>query len=104
MQNCNGSSDWPPEWNPIRDLLQTIPFLAEHRTWLEDLAWWITMDELFTSCPAPLDRLLREAAAYCESEGYVPQTKKAIRMKLKNCMEFSARKAEREDQERKHNP
>ena len=96
-----GSSEWPEEWKPIADRVTTLPFLAKYRTWLADLQWWVTLDELFTSCPKPLDGLLLEAVAYCESEGYVPRSKAGIRKKLKNCMEFAARKAEREAQERK---
>jgi len=96
-----GSSEWPEEWKPIADRVTTLPFLAKYRTWLADLQWWVTLDELFTSCPKPLDGLLLEAVAYCESEGYVPRSKAGIRKKLKNCMEFAARRAEREAQERK---
>ena len=96
-----GSSEWPEEWTPIADRVTTLPFLAKYRTWLADLQWWVTLDELFTSCPKPLDGLLLEAVAYCESEGYVPRSKAGIRKKLKNCMEFAARRAEREAQERK---
>jgi hypothetical protein len=98
----NGFASWPPEWEPIRNSVATIPFLSRYKAWLADLSWWETMDKLFTSCPKNLDALVLEAAAYCEGVGYVPRTKRAIRLKLKNCMEFSARKAERDAAQRAH--
>ena len=98
----NGFDSWPQEWAPIRERIGTLPFLDKHRVWLADLSWWKTLDDLFTSCPRSLDTLLTQAVAYIESEGYVPRTKRAIRVKLRNCMEFSARRAEREAQERRN--
>ena len=98
----NGYSSWPQEWKPILDKIHTIPFLITYKHWLCDLEWWKTMDELFTSCPKRLDALLLEAAAYIKTEDYRPRSKKALRMKLRNCMDFSARRAERESQGRSH--
>jgi hypothetical protein len=95
---ANGFSEWPEEWNAIRNLVtgeSALPFLAEHKTWLVDLDWWVTMKALFSSCPAPLSNLVTEAAAYIQGEGYHPRSKAGIRQKLKNCMEFAAKKAER---------
>ena len=95
-----GFASWPPEWKPIQDRIHTIPILTTYKHWLDDLDWWRTLDELFSSCPKNLDGLLLEAAAYIKTEGYRPRSARALRMKLRNCMEFSARRAERERQSR----
>jgi len=97
----NGFSSWPSEWKPILDRIYSVPILTTYKHWLSDLSWWKTLDELFSSCPKPLDGLLLEASAYIVTEGYRPRTGKALRLKLRNCMEFSARRAERENQEHK---
>lgn len=96
----NGFAVWPPEWKPLLDRIYSIPILTTYKHWLSDLSWWQTMDELFSSCPKRLDGLLLEAAAYIKTEEYRPRSKKALRLKLRNCMEFSARRAEREIQDR----
>lgn len=96
----NGFSTWPPEWEPIKSQIERLPLLASYKHWLCDLSWWKTMDELFSSCPKRLDGLLLEAAAYINTEGYRPRSAKALRLKLRNCMDYSARRAERENQER----
>ncbi|MEN6537940.1 MAG: hypothetical protein ABFD60_07920 [Bryobacteraceae bacterium] len=94
----NGFASWPEEWKPILDKIHSLPFLVQYQHWLTDLDWWKSMDELFSSCPKRLDALLLDAAAYVKTEGYRPRSSKALRMKLRNCMEFSARRAERESQ------
>lgn len=93
---ANGFAHWPAEWTPIRERIQSTPFLARYGRWLWDLDWWKTLDEFFASCPASLDRLLLEAATYLTGEGYRPRSARAIHAKLRNCMEFAARKCERE--------
>jgi hypothetical protein len=97
---ANGLTEWPEEWGAIRNLVtgeSALPFLAQHKQWLGDLDWWVTMKALFSSCPAPLSNLVTEAAAYIQGEGYKPRSKAGIRQKLKNCMEFAAKKAERSE-------
>lgn len=94
----NGFAEWPDEWGSIRALIvgsTAVPFLAKHSKWLNDLDWWQAMKVLYSSCPRPLDGLLTEAAAYIQGEGYHPRTRAAIRQKLRNCMEFAAKKSER---------
>lgn len=96
----NGFAEWPEEWGKIRELIvgpQALPFLAreKHPEWLSDLDWWITMKTLFSSAPRPLENLVTDAVAYIEGEGYRPRSRAAIRLKLKNCMEYAAQKAER---------
>lgn len=93
---ANGFSAWPEEWTPIRDLVtgpHALPFLASYQRWLVDLDWWTTMRALYA--PLPLPQLLTDAVAYIQGEGYHPRTKAAIRQKLRNCMEFAAKKTER---------
>jgi hypothetical protein len=97
----NGFSSWPEEWKPIQSRIENTPILSQYKSWLSDVTWWKTMDELFTSAPKNLDVLLIEAAAYIHTEGYRPRTAKALRMKLRNCMEFSARRSERDSQREK---
>lgn len=92
----DGFSAWPEEWNPIRNLVtgpQALPFLASYQTWVADLPWWHTLRAHFA--PLPIATLVTDAVAYIEGEGYHPRTKAALRQKLRNCMEFAAKKLER---------
>jgi hypothetical protein len=97
----NGFASWPPEWEPIKARIQTMPFLTRHQHWLVDLNKWKSEDEAFSGVPAGLDYLVTEAAAYCEREGYKPRTSRGLWKKLHNCMEFTAKKVEREAQRAK---
>ena len=92
----NGFAAWPPEWGPIVERIQTLPFLTKWQHWLTDLDWWKTQDEVFQSCPCRLDQLLLGAVGYIQTEGYQPASKRGLLKKLRNCMDFQARKAERE--------
>jgi hypothetical protein len=94
----NGLSTWPPEWDPLKAKIEALPFLKQHVAWLDDLSWWITLDEWLTSAPKPLDELLTDAVAHIVSSGYVPRTKQALRAKIKNCLHVAGRIAEREAQ------
>jgi len=89
---------WPQEWEPLKAKILSLPFFAKHPNhvaWVSDLDWWKTQDEKFSSVPADLDDLLVAAVAYIETEGYKPRTKRALRKKLFNCMDFEAKNAER---------
>lgn len=97
----NGFSTWPPEWDPLKAKIEALPFLKQHAAWLDDLQWWITLDEWLTSAPKPLDELLTDAVAHIVSSGYVPRTKQALRSKIKNCLHVAGRIAEREAQREK---
>jgi len=93
---------WPQDWEPLKQKILTLPFFAKnpnHIEWVADLDWWKTQDEKFSSVPCDLDHLLLAAIAYIETEGYKPRTKRALRKKLFNCMEFEAKKAERRARE-----
>jgi len=94
----NGYGTWPEEWHAIRELIKgtgALPFLARYANWLHDLDWWQTMRTVFKSCPSPLESLLTDAVGFIQSEDYTARTKKGLRQKLRNCMEFAAKKRER---------
>lgn len=89
---------WPPELEPIRNLVtgpHALSFLAAHSRWLQDPDWWQTIHARFAAVPTTLPHLLTDAVAYIASEGYVPRTEAGIKQKLRNCLEFAAKKAER---------
>jgi len=97
-ETTNGFATWPGEWEPIKRQIHALPFLSKYAKWLDDIDWWKTLDEWFTSCPKPLDALLLDATTYITSEGYVPRTRRALLQKLRNCMHTAGRIAEREAQ------
>lgn len=94
-KSANGFSTWPPAWTPIVEAIHDLPFLQANKHWLEDLAWWQTMDTRLQSCPARLNEILMDAVSYIASSGYTPASKKGLLAKLRNCMLVSAEKLER---------
>lgn len=99
-ETTGGLDSWPDDWAPIRDKIRSLPWLATHENWVADLSWWQTLDEWLGSCPKRLDALLTDAIAYISSTGYEPRTKKAMRMKIRNCLNTAGRIAEHEAQRR----
>ena len=97
----NGFESWPSEWEPIKRQIEALPLLSKYTKWLDDLDWWKTIDQWFSSCPKSLDLLLVDAVSYITTEQYIPRTKRSLLQKLRNCMHTAGRIAEREAQRAK---
>ncbi len=90
---------WPPEWSTLKEKILTLPYFKrddKYLLWVSDLAWWQTEDEHFESAPITISEMMVAAVAHMERESYKPRSQRAIRQKIHNCMEFEARRVERE--------